>query len=172
MLESSLRPLNEAIQDSDWSDSDQSDALAHLSSDGTPDIEEPEAVSRIERRSTSFEVVKETKKQFAVGRDQRTLFRTFCFQTKKFICESLDKGRDISKDSMYSTLLEDTNGSNAGNIPLNEQIESGDETQVDSQDDISIPQKGSLRLHKFYVKGRMNFQEKTFFDFDHLRWSI
>ena len=45
---------------------------------------------------------------------------------------------------MYSTLLEDTNGSNTGNIPLNEQIESGDETQVDSQDDISIPQKGSL----------------------------
>ena len=148
MLESSSRPLNEAIQDSDWSDSDQSDVLAHLSSDGTPDIEEPEAVSRIEGRSTSFEMVKETKKQFAAGRDQRTFFRTFCFQTKKFICESLDKGRDISKDSMYSTLLEDTNGSNAGNILLNEQIESGDETQVDSQDDISIPQKGSLSLYK------------------------
>ena len=71
MLESSLRPLNEAIQDSDWSDSDQSDALAHLSSDGTPDIEEPEAVSRIQGRSKSFEVVKEKKK--LAGRDPRTL---------------------------------------------------------------------------------------------------
>ena len=68
MLESSSRPLNEAIQDSDWSDSDQSDALAHLSSDGTPDIE---AVSRIQGRSKSFEVIKDTKKP--AGRDPRTL---------------------------------------------------------------------------------------------------
>lgn len=138
MLESSSRPLNEAIQDSDWSDSDQSDALAHLSSDGTPDIDEPEVLNRIEGRPESFEVVKKAKKP--AGQDPRTFFRTFCFPTKNFSCKSLDKG--VDKDSMYSTLLEDTNGSNAGNILLNEQIESGDETQVDSQDDISIPQKG------------------------------
>ena len=49
---------------------------------------------------------------------------------------------DISKDSNYSTLLEDGDGSNAGNNQLDEHIESGDETQVDSQDEISLPQKG------------------------------
>ena len=53
---------------------------------------------------------------------------------------------DISKDSNYSTLLEDGDGSNAGNNQLDEHIESGDETQVDSQDEISLPQKGFLIL--------------------------
>lgn len=59
MLESSLRPFNEAIEDSDWSDSDQSGGTPQLSSDGTPDIEEPEAISGIDDRSKSFEVANE-----------------------------------------------------------------------------------------------------------------
>ena len=64
---------------------------------------------------------------------------------------SLDKAVDISKDSNYSTLLEDIDGPSTGNVPLDDHIESGDETQVDSQDEICSPQKGFLRLYKTYI---------------------
>ena len=58
---------------------------------------------------------------------------------------------DISKDSNYSTLLEDVDGPSTGNVNLDDHIESGDETQVDSQDEICSPQKGFLRLYKTYI---------------------
>ena len=67
MLESSLKPFNEAIEDSDWSDSDQSDGIPQLSSDGTPDIEEPET------RSKSFEVADEAKTKKPEGLGRRTI---------------------------------------------------------------------------------------------------
>ena len=58
----------------------------------------------------------------------------------------------MSKDSNYSTLLEDIDGPSTGNVLIDDHIESGDETQVDSQDDICSPQKGFRRLYKIYIK--------------------
>lgn len=80
-LESSLleQPFNEAIQDSDWSDSDQSDGVPQLSSDGTPDIDENDALSRIEDGSKTFETAIETTSKQTMnlkGRDPRTVYKT------------------------------------------------------------------------------------------------
>ena len=71
-LESSLleQPFNEAIQDSDWSDSDQSDGIP-LSSDGTPDIEETDG-------SKLFKTADATTSKIIInseGRDPRTVYK-------------------------------------------------------------------------------------------------
>ena len=73
------QPFNEAIQDSDWSDSDQSDGVPQLSSDGTPDIDESDALSRIEDGSKSFETTNETTSKQTTnykGKDPRTVCKT------------------------------------------------------------------------------------------------
>lgn len=76
MLESSLQPFNEAIQDSDWSDSDQSDGAPQLSSDGTPDIDEADGLSRNGDGPKSFETTNETRLKNSKGTDLRTCPRT------------------------------------------------------------------------------------------------
>ena len=79
-LESSLleQPFNEAIQDSDWSDSDQSDGIPQMSSDGTPDIDETDALSRKDDGSKLFKTADgATSKKImnSKGRDPRTVYK-------------------------------------------------------------------------------------------------
>ena len=72
-LESSLleQPFNEPIQDSDWSDSDQSDGIPQLSSDGTPDIEETDG-SKLFKTDDG---VTSKKIMNSKGRDPRTVYK-------------------------------------------------------------------------------------------------
>ena len=73
------QPFNEAIQDSYWSDSDQSDGVPQLSSDGTPDIDDSHAPSRIDDGSKSFDTANETTSKQTTnseGRDPRTVCKT------------------------------------------------------------------------------------------------
>ena len=71
------QPFNEAIQDSDWSDSDQSDGIP-LSPDGTPDIEETDALSRKDDGSKLFKTADATTSKIITnseGRDPRTVYK-------------------------------------------------------------------------------------------------